>query len=196
MSRRCGCTSGRDLPVRVATVSLVYPSQVNAILRASGYVVEQRRASIASKATGRLVFQGVEEGDRVKEGQVVAMIESGPLSASGMRTEAASSRKSGVTSSNSCPERYVGWAIDGAASFPRFSWKLSSFPLSVDGLDCSWLFSCNSSESPRSILTPSLNSHLGSRSPRIPCSGRCYFHSCWDSAAVFSRRCALRASDS
>lgn len=63
-------------PVRVATVSLVYPSQADAILTASGYVVAQRQASIASKATGRLVFLGVEEGDRVKEGQVVARIES------------------------------------------------------------------------------------------------------------------------
>ncbi len=63
-------------PIRVATVSLVNPSQASAILTASGYVVAQRQAAIASKATGRLVYLGVEEGDEVKEGEVIARIES------------------------------------------------------------------------------------------------------------------------
>lgn len=61
--------------VEVGNVSLMYPSQANAVLTASGYVVAQRKASVASKATGRLVFLGVEEGDRVIKGQIVARIE-------------------------------------------------------------------------------------------------------------------------
>lgn len=75
-------------PVRVATVSLVYPSQASAILTASGYVVAQRQAAIASKATGRLVFLGVEEGDRVKKGQIIARIESEDVEAALAQTVA------------------------------------------------------------------------------------------------------------
>jgi RND family efflux transporter MFP subunit len=51
------------------------PGQLNSLLTASGYVVAQVKASVASKGTGRLVFLGVEEGDRVKTGQVVARLE-------------------------------------------------------------------------------------------------------------------------
>jgi len=65
------------LPVEVeaTTVSLTYPSQANAVLTASGYVVAQQKASIASKGTGRLVFLSVEEGDKVRRGQIIARLE-------------------------------------------------------------------------------------------------------------------------
>lgn len=61
--------------VAVATATLTYPSSVNAVLTASGYVVAQQKAAIASKATGRLVYLGVEEGDRVQKNEVIARIE-------------------------------------------------------------------------------------------------------------------------
>lgn len=61
--------------VVVTTASLTYPSAANAVLTASGYVVAQQKAAIASKATGRLVYLGVEEGDRVRKGEVIARIE-------------------------------------------------------------------------------------------------------------------------
>lgn len=67
--------------VELTTISRVSPSQANAILTASGYVVAQRKASIASKATGRLVYLGYEEGDRVKKGQIIARIESADVEA-------------------------------------------------------------------------------------------------------------------
>ncbi len=67
--------------VEITTVSRVSPSQANAVLTASGYVVAQRKASIASKATGRLVYLGYEEGDRVKKGQIIARIESADVEA-------------------------------------------------------------------------------------------------------------------
>ena len=63
------------IEVEATTVSLTYPSQANAVLTASGYVVAQQKASIASKATGRLVSLGVEEGDKVKKGQIIAQLE-------------------------------------------------------------------------------------------------------------------------
>ena len=43
------------IPVEVVTVSQMYPSQVLSQLNASGYVVAQRKAAVASKITGRLV---------------------------------------------------------------------------------------------------------------------------------------------
>lgn len=61
--------------VTVATASLTYPSAASTVLTASGYVVAQQKAAIASKATGRLVYLGVEEGDRVRKNEVIARIE-------------------------------------------------------------------------------------------------------------------------
>jgi RND family efflux transporter MFP subunit len=61
--------------VETATVSQVYPSQSFTLLNASGYVVAQRKAAVASKATGRLEWLGVEEGSRVKAGEVLARLE-------------------------------------------------------------------------------------------------------------------------
>jgi RND family efflux transporter MFP subunit len=62
-------------PVEITTVSQIYPSQSLAQLNATGYVVAQRKAAVASKITGRLVALMVEEGSRVKEGQVIARLE-------------------------------------------------------------------------------------------------------------------------
>jgi HlyD family secretion protein len=61
--------------VEVATASLTFPSQANAVLTASGYVVAQRKAAVASKGTGRLEYLGVVEGDHVKMGQIIARLE-------------------------------------------------------------------------------------------------------------------------
>ncbi len=70
-----------DEIVEITSVSFISPGQAGASLTASGYVVAQRKASIASKATGRLVYLGYEEGDRVKEGQIIARIESADVEA-------------------------------------------------------------------------------------------------------------------
>lgn len=67
--------------VRLATVSLTSPSQSNAILTASGYVVAQRKAAVASKTTGRMVYLGVVEGDRVVKDQVLARLEDSDIRA-------------------------------------------------------------------------------------------------------------------
>jgi len=62
--------------LQLANVTQVYPSQAYTVLTASGYVVPQRKSALASKVTGRLVWLGVEEGSRVKKGEVVARLES------------------------------------------------------------------------------------------------------------------------
>ncbi len=61
--------------VEVTSVSLMYPSQTFTTLNASGYVVAQRKAAVASKVTGRLVEMMVEEGSKIKKGQVLARLE-------------------------------------------------------------------------------------------------------------------------
>lgn len=61
--------------VQLVTASLSSPAQASAVLTASGYVVARRKAAVASKGTGRLVFLGVEEGDKVKKGEVIARLE-------------------------------------------------------------------------------------------------------------------------
>ncbi|MDN3509777.1 MAG: efflux RND transporter periplasmic adaptor subunit [Candidatus Jettenia sp.] len=61
--------------VEVTTVSKVYPSQMFTLLNASGYVVAQRKASVASKITGQIEWLGVEEGSQVKKGQIIARLE-------------------------------------------------------------------------------------------------------------------------
>jgi RND family efflux transporter MFP subunit len=68
--------------VETASVTQTYPSQAFTLLNASGYVVAQRKAAIASKATGRLVSLSVEEGSRVKKGDIVARLESEDVVAS------------------------------------------------------------------------------------------------------------------
>jgi len=64
-------------PVAVQTTAVVttYPSAQYVILNSTGYVVAQRKAAIASKATGRLEWLGVAEGSRVKAGEVIARID-------------------------------------------------------------------------------------------------------------------------
>jgi len=67
--------------VSVTVVSRLYPAQAYTVLNASGYVVAQRKAAVSSKSTGRLVFLGVEEGSRVKRGQIIASLENEDLAA-------------------------------------------------------------------------------------------------------------------
>ncbi len=80
---------GPAVEVRVAGVSALYPAQTFTVLNASGYVVAQRKAAVGSKLTSRLVYLGVEEGDQVKEGQVVARLENADLLAARDRARAA-----------------------------------------------------------------------------------------------------------
>lgn len=61
--------------VEVASVTRTYPSQALALLNASGYVVAQRKASVASKITGRLISLNVEEGSKIKTGEIIARLE-------------------------------------------------------------------------------------------------------------------------
>ncbi len=74
--------------VEAVNVTRVYPSQTFTLLNASGYVVAQRKAAVASKATGRLVALMVEEGDSVKKGEVIARLENEDVIAAKDQAEA------------------------------------------------------------------------------------------------------------
>ena len=75
------------LEVQLVTASLTSPALANAVLTASGYVVARRKAAVASKGTGTLVYLGVEEGDRVKKGQVIARLEDADVAAALQRAK-------------------------------------------------------------------------------------------------------------
>jgi len=74
--------------VDVTTVSMVYPSQSLSVLNASGYIVAQRKAAVASKITGRLTELLVEEGFRVKKGQILARMENADTAAARAQAQA------------------------------------------------------------------------------------------------------------
>ena len=67
--------------VRITPAGWVYPSQVITDFNASGYVVPQRKAAVASKGTGRIDFLAVREGSVVKEGDILARLENEDLRA-------------------------------------------------------------------------------------------------------------------
>jgi RND family efflux transporter MFP subunit len=78
--------------VETVNVSQVYPYQSFTLLNASGYVVAQRKAAVSSKVTGRLIALYVEEGSKIKKGEVIARLESEDVSA--FRTQADANLKS------------------------------------------------------------------------------------------------------
>ncbi len=70
------------IAVEATNVVSAYPSQGFTVLNATGYVVAQRKAAVASKATGRLEWLGVAEGSRVKANEIIARLESNDVHAS------------------------------------------------------------------------------------------------------------------
>lgn len=78
------------ISVDVTTISPFYPSQSVSLLNASGYIVAQRKAAVASKVTGRLVSLMVEEGSKIRQGQIIARMEN--IDVSAVRDQAAANR--------------------------------------------------------------------------------------------------------
>ena len=103
----------RSITIETTTVSRMYPSQSFTLLNASGYVVAQRKAAVASKTTGRLEWLGVEEGSLVRSGQVIARLENKDLQAALLQGEAA------VESSKAALEQVQAELADAGLSFAR-----------------------------------------------------------------------------
>jgi RND family efflux transporter MFP subunit len=64
------------VPVQTTQVVNAWPSERYVVLNSTGYVVARTRAAVASKGTGRVEWLGVSEGDSIKQGTVVARLES------------------------------------------------------------------------------------------------------------------------
>ncbi len=67
--------------VKIATAQMLTGSEASAELVATGYVVAQVKAAVASKATGRLEVLNVEEGDIVRENQILAILDNADVKA-------------------------------------------------------------------------------------------------------------------
>ncbi|NVN89458.1 MAG: efflux RND transporter periplasmic adaptor subunit [Desulfuromonadales bacterium] len=104
---------GRAVTIETTTATLVYPTQSFTRLNASGYVVAQRRAAVASKITGRLEWLGVEEGSRVSGGQIIARLENRDLAADVRQSEA------GLSNARSVLEQARAELSDAGQSFRR-----------------------------------------------------------------------------
>jgi RND family efflux transporter MFP subunit len=68
--------------IETATVTTAYPTQSITVLNATGRVAAWRKAAVSTKATGRLEWLGVQEGSRVKAGEVIARLENLDVAAS------------------------------------------------------------------------------------------------------------------
>ena len=85
--------SAPEVETTTAAVSRdVQPSAGTPILTASGYVVARRKAVVSAKIQGRLSDLRVEEGSLVREGEVIARLESFDYEASVVRARAAVQR--------------------------------------------------------------------------------------------------------
>ncbi len=93
----------RAADVQVASVLAVYPWQQYTQLTASGYVVAQRRAAVASKGTGRLVELRVREGSVVAHGDLI-----GRLDATDVQAAIAAAR-AGVAQAEAASRQAQAW---------------------------------------------------------------------------------------
>ena len=76
-------TALQAAPVKVAPVTAKPggPSAPGAILNASGYVTARRRATVSSKVTGKVLEVLLEEGQTVREGQILARLDDSQMRA-------------------------------------------------------------------------------------------------------------------
>ena len=67
--------------VTTTKVALVTPTQASTVLTASGYIVARAKAEISPKTVGRIAWLNIEEGQKVKKGELLARLESQELEA-------------------------------------------------------------------------------------------------------------------
>ncbi|WP_243439003.1 efflux RND transporter periplasmic adaptor subunit [Fundidesulfovibrio soli] len=78
----------RTTQVETVQAVLVHPTRALTLVNATGYVVADRKSAVASKITSRLVWLGVEEGSRVRKGDVIARLEGEDVAAALKQAEA------------------------------------------------------------------------------------------------------------
>ncbi len=79
--RRSGGVALRAPEVTATRIALVTPVQASTVLTASGYIVARSKAEISPKSVGRVAWMKLEEGQRVRKGELVARLESQELDA-------------------------------------------------------------------------------------------------------------------
>jgi len=67
--------------VETTTVQVVTPTEASTVLTATGYTYARDRAAVGAKIIGRVVELRVDEGDQVKQGDVIAVLDSADLRA-------------------------------------------------------------------------------------------------------------------
>ena len=74
--------------VPISLESKTAPPGAASLLDASGYVVARRRATVASKITGKVIEVSLEEGQRVEAGQIIARLDDSNTRAALAQSEA------------------------------------------------------------------------------------------------------------
>jgi RND family efflux transporter MFP subunit len=67
--------------VETTTVQIVTPTEASTVLTATGYTYARERAAIGTRVIGRVIELKVDEGDRVRKGDVIAVLDSADLRA-------------------------------------------------------------------------------------------------------------------
>jgi RND family efflux transporter MFP subunit len=124
--------------VKVTEVKLLTGEMSQASLVASGYVVAQRKAEVASKGTGRLKYLGFEEGDTVLANQIIAEIENDDIKAN-LRLAEANLTKAEVDSLNSGRIYKRAQSLFNSGSITRADYELaeSDYMLSLAQVEAS-----------------------------------------------------------
>ena len=74
--------------VEVASVRQVTPTQESTVLTATGYTYARKRAAVGAKIIGRILEIDVDEGDTLKKGDLIAVLDSEDLKAAEMQAQA------------------------------------------------------------------------------------------------------------
>ena len=119
----------RTFEVGTGVVGRLSPTAARSLLTATGYVVAQRQAAVASKGTGRLQILNVEEGDHVREGDVIARLESADVEAS------LAAARASVTQAESDLERTRALAKEARLAFERARGLLADALISQSEFD-------------------------------------------------------------
>ena len=71
--------------VSTSKAIIMTPTQASTVLTSSGYVVARKKAEVSPKAVGRVAWINLEEGQKVKKGELVARLENEELEAQRMQ---------------------------------------------------------------------------------------------------------------
>ncbi|TAG03681.1 MAG: efflux RND transporter periplasmic adaptor subunit [Betaproteobacteria bacterium] len=99
--------------VEMGSVTTAFPTQGFTLLNATGRVVAAKKAAVSTKATGRLEFLGVQEGSKVKAGEVIARLEA--LDVNATKDQA----RAGGTAARANLEQGRAELVDAEAQFKR-----------------------------------------------------------------------------